>query len=159
LLGEGGQSIGILLCLGAASSYGLGSLWTKVWLKNIPPLTMATGQLLLSSVIMTVLAFGFDKPVTLLDASAESWMALLGLSLLATSFAYILFFRVVARSGPANVLLVTMMIPASAIIMGYAVLNETLEPREITGALIIIIALVIIDGRALRYLRPGQQAT
>lgn len=157
LLGEGAQSIGILLCLGAAASYGLGSLWAKIWLKDIPPLTMATGQLLLSSVIMAVLAFTFDDPMKLLNASTQSWLALLGLSLLATSFAYILFFRVVARSGPANVLLVTMMIPATAIVMGYVVLNEKLEPREIIGALIIIAALIIIDGRALRYLGLGHK--
>ena len=157
LLGEGAQSIGILLCLGAAASYGLGSLWIKLRVKDVPPLTMATGQLLVSSAIMAVIAFSFDDPMMLLEASAQSWLALLGLSLLATSFAYILFFRVVARSGPANVLLVTMMIPVSAILLGYAVLDETLEPREIIGALIIIGALVLIDGRALRYLGLGHK--
>ncbi len=158
LLGEGAQSIGILMCLGAAASYGLGSLWIKLRVKDVPPLTMATGQLLVSSAIMAVLAFSLDDPMTLASASAESWLALLGLSLVATSFAYILFFRVVARSGPANVLLVTMMIPLSAILMGYFVLSETLEPREIIGASIIIVALLIIDGRILRVLRPGETA-
>ena len=75
---------------------------------------------------------------------------MLGLSLLSTSFAYIIFFRVVARSGPANVLLVTMLIPVSAIAMGFAVLGETLDLMEIIGTIIIIFALVVIDGRALK---------
>ena len=152
LLGEGSQSIGILLCLAAAFSYGLGSLWTKVTFKGAAPLSMATGQLLCSSAIMAVLAFAFDEPGQLLHASLASWLALLGLALLATSLAYILFFRVVARSGPANVLLVTMMIPLSAIAMGVAVLGETLEAREVAGALVILLALLIIDGRLLKYL-------
>ena len=82
---------------------------------------------------------------------------MLGLALLATSLAYIIFFRIVARSGPANVLLVTMMIPPTAIFMGYMVLNETLELREIIGALIIIAALTIIDGRVLKRLGFGNR--
>jgi drug/metabolite transporter (DMT)-like permease len=124
-------------------------------LRNTPPLSMATGQLLCSSLIMTVLAFSFDNPSQLFDASKESWIALLALALLSTSFAYILFFRVVAQSGPANVLLVTMLIPVSAIAMGITVLGETLDLLEIIGTAVIIFALVIIDGRALKWLRPG----
>ncbi|MCX7351152.1 MAG: DMT family transporter, partial [Alphaproteobacteria bacterium] len=150
IMGQGSQSLGILLCLGAAASYGVGSLWAKLKLKGTPPLSMATGQLLCSSVIMTVLAFSLDNPSHLLDASSESWAALLGLSLLSTSFAYIIFFRVVARSGPANVLLVTMLIPVSAIAMGFVALGETLDTMEIIGTVIIILALVVIDGRALK---------
>ena len=149
LLGQSSQGLGILLCLGAAASYGVGSLWAKLKLKNTPPLSMATAQLLCSSAIMTVLAFSFDNPSQLLAASTESWLAILGLSLLSTSLAYIIFFRVVARSGPANVLLVTMLIPVSAIAMGFAFLGETLDMMEIIGTIIIILALVVIDGRAL----------
>ena len=154
ILGAGSQSIGILLCLGAAASYGLGSLWAKLKLRNVAPLSMATGQLLCSSAIMLVLGFAFDEPSQLMHVSASGWIALLGLALLATSLAYILFFRVVARSGPANVLLVTMMIPASAIAMGTIVLGETLEAQEIIGAAVILLALLIIDGRVLRAVLP-----
>ena len=150
LLGQSSQGLGILLCLGAAASYGVGSLWAKLKLKNTPPLSMATAQLLCSSAIMTVLAFSFDNPSQLLAASTESWLAILGLSLLSTSLAYIIFFRVVARSGPANVLLVTMLIPVSAIAMGFAFLGETLDMMEIIGTIIIILALIVIDGRALK---------
>lgn len=158
LLGDGLQSIGILCCLAAAASYGMGGLWAKLKLRGTPPLSMATGQLLCSSIIMAVLAFGFDNPAQLIDASWKSWAALAGLALIATSLAYIIFFRVVARSGPANVLLVTMMIPLSAIAMGVAFLGETLEIQEIIGAVIIILALLIIDGRVLDLLRPGENA-
>lgn len=153
ILGDGSQSIGILLCLGAAASYGLGSLWAKLTLKSAAPLSMATGQLLCSSLIMAAIAFAFDEPAQLLRASWASWAALLGLAVLATSLAYILFFRVVARSGPANVLLVTMMIPVSAIAMGVSVLGETLELREIAGTAVILLALLIIDGRMVNALR------
>jgi len=151
-----GQSLGILLCLVAAASYGLSSLWAKKRLAGIAPLTLATAQLMCSSVVMSVVAFAFDDPLSLLHASPVTWGALLGLALLATALAYFVFFIVIARSGPANVLLVTMLIPVSAIVMGYLVLGETLELREIIGALIIILALAVIDGRALQWLKPSR---
>ena len=72
---------------------------------------------------------------------------------LATALAYIVFFRIIATSGPANVLLVTMLIPVSAILMGHFVLGEELSVREIIGAMIICLALAVIDGRALSLLR------
>ncbi len=147
IFGAGSQSIGILLCLGAAASYGLGSLWARAKLKGIPPLTAATCQLLGSSAIMAVLASSFSSPSQLLEASQESWLALVGLAVISTSIAYLLFFKIIERSGPANVQLVTMMIPPSAIAMGYVFLGETLEVQEIIGALIIIGALAVIDGR------------
>lgn len=150
LLGQGSQGTGILLCLGAAASYGVGSLWAKLKLKDTPPLSLATGQLLCSSVIMTSLAFIFSEPAQLFDASMKSWAALLGLALLSTALAYIIFFRVVARSGPANVLLVTMLIPVSAIAMGIVVLGETFDKIEVLGTVIIILSLAVIDGRVLR---------
>lgn len=156
-IGLGDQGLGIMLCLGAAASYGVASLWAKKRLKGVPALTMATGQLVCSSVAMVALAFTFDSPTALLQASATTWGVLLGLALLATSLAYIVFFRIVDRSGAANVMLVTMMIPVSAIAMGYVVLSETLELREIAGTLIIIAALVIIDGRVLGWFKPSRQ--
>ena len=159
LFGVGTQGLGIVCALGAAFCYGLSSLWAKLRLKGIRPLTLATGQLMCSAAVMTVIGFTAADPSVLLHVSTTSWLAVLGLALLATSLAYLVFFRIIERAGPANVQLVTMMIPVSAILMGYAVLGETLEVREILGALIIIGALAIIDGRALQLLKPGHNAT
>lgn len=156
LLGEGSQSIGILLCLGAAASYGLAALWARMKLTAIPPLSLATGQLLCSAVIMIVLSAGFSHPEQLLAASSASWAALLGLALVSTALAYIIFFRIVASAGAGNVVLVTMMIPVSAIAFGVMLLGESLEPREIAGAAIIALGLLIIDGRVLnRFRQPA----
>lgn len=149
LFGEGSQSIGILLCLAASASYGLASLWAKKRLMQMAPLTIATGQLACSTVYITAIAFVLDRPTLLLEASAISWLALIGLALMSTALAYIVYFRLVTHAGPANAQLVTMIIPVSAIAMGYAFLAETLEARELLGAAIIISALAIIDGRIL----------
>lgn len=150
------QGLGIALVLMAAASYALSSLWVKRRGKGISPLTMATGQLISSSLIMAVLAFTFSDPGQLLHASAYAWSAVLGLALLATAVAYILFFSIIARAGAANVLLVTMMIPVSAIIFGHVFLKEALSAQEFVGALIIGLALLVFDGRPLRLLGPGK---
>ena len=76
-----------------------------------------------------------------------------GLAALATSLAYIVFFTILARSGATNVMLVTLLIPVTAIGLGVLVLGEPLTVNEIAGALIIAASLLVIDGRVLAWLR------
>lgn len=158
LFGGGSESLGIFLCLMAAASYGFGSLWARMRLMTIPPMTTAAGQLICSSVFMAVLVALFGEPAELAGLSATGWIAILGLAVFATALAYIVFFRLITHAGPANANLVTMLIPVSAILMGYAVLSEALEAREIVGALVIIGALAIIDGRVLGLFGQRQNA-
>jgi len=81
-----------------------------------------------------------------------TWLAILGLAALSTALAFILFFQIIARSGPSNVMLVTLLVPVSAILLGYFFLGERIEAREIVGALIIASALLVMDGRVFRLL-------
>lgn len=159
LLGGGAETLGIFLCLLAAVSYGFGSLWAKLRLMDIPPMTTATGQLLCSTAFAGILVLLFDDPSRLADVSATGWSALLGLAAFSTALAYIVFFRLITHAGPANANLVTMIIPVSAILLGYFVLSENLELREIIGAAVIIVALAIIDGRILSLFQRRQNAT
>ncbi len=147
----GAQTLGILAVVLASAFYGLSAPWSKVKLTGIPPLTTATCQLTLSSVIMSVIVLFFADPSQYAAASGQTWLSLILLAAVSTSIAYLLFFRIIARAGPSFVSLVTMIIPVSAILMGYVVLGERLTINEVAGALIIGLALVIIDGRALRY--------
>jgi drug/metabolite transporter (DMT)-like permease len=78
---------------------------------------------------------------------------------LSTAFAYILFFHILARSGATNVMLVTLLVPITAILLGYLVLGERLGTREMLGALMIASALLIMDGRILRMVRRARPTT
>jgi len=148
-----GKTLGIALCLGAAASYGLAGLWGRLRLGGIPPLTSATCQLICSSAIMAFLAFVVDQPWRLPMPSLAAWSALLGFAALSTALAYIVFFQILARSGAANVMLVTLLVPVTAIGLGYFILSEPLHLREIAGALVIASSLLIIDGRVLQFFR------
>jgi drug/metabolite transporter (DMT)-like permease len=75
------------------------------------------------------------------------WAAVLGLALLSTAFAYVLYFRILASSGPTNASLVTLIVPASAILLGVIFLNERLEAFEVVGMALIGLGLITIDGR------------
>ena len=148
----GPQSMGILAVIFASICYGVSVVWSKKNLVGIPPMTTATLQLMTSSTIMLVLVLLFSDLKLYGAASFNTWAALLTLAALSTSIAYLIFFRIIAAAGPSFVSLVTMLVPLSAILLGFFVLGETLSLHEIIGAIVILGALVIIDGRALRKL-------
>jgi drug/metabolite transporter (DMT)-like permease len=147
------QGIGILLCLAAAFSYGLAALLARRHLGKSPPLATATFQLLASSAMMSVVAGIFERPWQLSMPGAVTWLAVIGLALLSTALAYIVFFQILRRSGATNVMLVTLLIPVTAILLGYLVLDESISSREILGALVIGSALLVIDGRVLKFIQ------
>ena len=150
---QSGEGVGILLCLAAAFSYGLSALYARRKLSNSPPLATATFQLLASALMMTIVAAVFERPWQLPMPGVTTWLAMIGLSALSTALAYIVFFQVLRRSGSTNVMLVTLLIPVTAILLGYLVLGESISLREIIGALVIGSALLLIDGRVLSFVR------
>ncbi len=150
------QMPGVVFCLGAAASYGFASWWAKTRLAGIAPLTSATCQLLCSSAILLPLVLIFSDLRSLSGITTTTAAALLGFALLSTALAYVLFYRILNRSGPSAVMLVTMMVPVSAIAMGYVFLGEKLDSRELAGAAIIIASLIVIDGRVLRHFNHRQ---
>jgi drug/metabolite transporter (DMT)-like permease len=148
---ESGQGLGILLCLAAALSYGISALIARRGLADSPPLATATFQLMASSLMMAAIAGTFERPWQLPVPSAVTWLAVFGLAALSTALAYIVFFQILRRSGATNVMLVTLLVPVTAILLGVFVLGEHISLREITGALVICSALLLIDGRVLKF--------
>jgi drug/metabolite transporter (DMT)-like permease len=91
-----------------------------------------------------------DQPWTLPALQASTWAAIAGLGLLSTALAYWLYFRLLARAGATNLLLVTFLIPMSAILLGALVLDEALLPRHLVGMALVGAGLALIDGRPLQ---------
>ncbi len=100
---------------------------------------------------MAIIAAVFERPWQLPVPGAVTWLAVLGLAALSTALAYIVFFQVLRRSGATNVMLVTLLVPVTAILLGSLVLGEQISLREIAGALVIGSALLLIDGRVLEF--------
>ena len=144
-----GQGLGILLCLGGALSYAFAALAARRLLKDAAPLGTATFQLMASTVMMAAVAGVVEQPWRVPMPSLTTWLAVLGLAGLSTALAYIVFFQILRRSGASNVMMVTLLIPVTAILLGWLVLGEPISMREIAGAIVIGSALLVIDGRVL----------
>ena len=74
---------------------------------------------------------------------------------LCTALAYVVYFRILSGAGATNVLLVTLLAPATSVILGALFLHERLLARQFIGFAIIAIGLAFIDGRLPRALRDG----
>ena len=143
-----------LACLGAALSYAVASLFGRRFRAlGVTPLQTATGQVTASTAILLPLALVLDRPWTLAMPSFVTLASLVALALLSTAAAYILFFRILASAGATNLTLVTLLIPASAVMLGAVVLGEALETGTYVGLGLIALGLAAIEGRPWARLR------
>ncbi|WP_248291410.1 DMT family transporter [Neoroseomonas marina] len=119
---------------------------------GVMPVHAALGQLTVAAALMVPLAMAADAPWQRPLPSAAALGALVGLAILCTAVAYVLYFRILALAGAVNLLLVTFLVPVSAIVLGMLILDETLEPRHVAGMALIGAGLALIDGRILAWL-------
>lgn len=154
LSGLGTQLLAQLAILGGALSYAFAGIYGRRFRTlNSPPLVTATGQVTASALVLIPLALILERPWLLPMPSATVWAAILGLALLSTALAYILYFRVLSTAGATNILLVTFLIPVSAILLGTVFLGEQLELKHFAGMALIGAGLAAIDGRPLKAVR------
>ncbi|MDP6689597.1 MAG: DMT family transporter [Alphaproteobacteria bacterium] len=140
--------------LGAAVSYALAGVFGRRFQRlGLAPMATATGQVTASSILLLPLLLIVDQPWTLPVPSLAAVAALIGVAALSTALAYILYFRILANAGATNLLLVTFLIPVSAILLGVLVLHETLSPMHLFGMAMIGLGLAAIDGRPWRMAR------
>lgn len=141
-----------LAIVAAGISYSFAGIYGRRF-KGQPPLLTAAGQLTCSALLTLPVALVVDQPWTLAVPRWETWAALAGLALLSTALAYTLYFRILAAAGATNLLLVTLLIPVSALLLGILLLGERLAPQHLVGMALILGGLAVIDGRVLAWLR------
>jgi len=140
-----------LACLAAAFSYALAGVFGRRFRRmGVAPMATATGQVTASTAMLVPLALLVDRPWTLAMPGPATWGAILGIAALSTALAYVLYFRILATAGATNILLVTFLVPVSAIILGSLVLGEVLELQHLAGMALIGTGLAAIDGRLAR---------
>ena len=151
---SGFHLLGLSAILLAALSYGFAGVYGKRFAQlGISPLATATGQLCASSMILIPLTLWIDQPWIMTIPSIEGMVSLLGIAMLSTALAYVIYFRLLKTAGATNLLLVTLLIPVSAIILGVFLLDESLEPQHLSGMAVISLGLLIMDGRLLQFFR------
>lgn len=157
LSGLGSGALGDLAALGAALSYSFSGVFGRRFKAfGLPPMTIAAGQLVASSMMLWPICLLVDRPWMLSPPSGTTVAALIALALFSTALAYILFFRILANAGPTNLMLVTFLIPVSAILLGWLILGERLEEKHFLGMALISLGLAAIDGRVFGLVRKGR---
>lgn len=154
--GLGTDVLAQLACLAAALVYAFAGIFGRRFRRmGVAPMATAAGQVSASALLLLPVMLLVDEPWRLEMPGAASWGAVLGVALLSTALAYILYFRILAAAGATNLLLVTFLIPVSAILLGVLVLGEALLPRHLLGMALIGAGLALIDGRLPRRLAAG----
>lgn len=144
-----------LACLGAAVSYAFAGIFGRRFrAMGVTPITTAAGQVIASSTMLLPVMLVVDRPWTLPLPSVAALAALVALAAVSTAFAYVLFFRILSTAGATNIVLVTFLVPVSAILLGVAFLGERLRPEHLAGMALIGAGLAAIDGRLWRRLNP-----
>ena len=139
-----------LAILGATLSYAFAGVWGKTTLSGQPPLMNALGMVAGSSLLMIPIVLLTDG-VPSFDLSKTVWSALLGLSILSTVLAYILYFAILRRAGAANLLLVTLLIPPFAVSLGVVLLGERMGVEAWIGFIVIAVGFAVTDGRLFQF--------
>ena len=112
-------------------------------------MSVTTGQLTASALVMLPVALVFDRPWEQAVPPLGALGAILVLAVVCSAYAYILYFRLIDSAGATNALLVTLLVPPVAILMGALMLGEIIEARDVAGLGLIALGLAAIDGRLL----------
>jgi drug/metabolite transporter (DMT)-like permease len=150
LYGLSSNVLGQLAILGAAICYAYGGIYTRQ-LNDMPLLVAMTGTLIAASIMTFPLVMIYEYPLRI-STQWTSIGALLGMSVFGTAIAYMLYFYIIRTVGATNTLLVTFLVPITALLMGVLVLDESLSQHAILGMLVIFAGLLAVDGRIIRKL-------
>jgi drug/metabolite transporter (DMT)-like permease len=155
LQGLGANVVAQMAVLAAAVCYSFAGIFGRRFRRlGVHPVVTATGQVSAAAIMLLPLALVVDHPWRLPFPSASVLAAVLGLALISTALAYIIFFRVLATAGATNIMLVTFLIPVSAILLGTIFLGEHLAWKHFLGMGLIGAGLAAIDGRLLARILP-----
>ena len=146
------EGIGPYYILLATISYSFAGIWAKVKMKNISSLLSATGMTSISAILLFPIVIIYHQEQFYLIDQIVFKNAML-YALCCSVFAYLIYFKILETTGAGNLLICTIIVPASALILKYVVLGEQILSKEIFGIIIISIGLIILDGRILNYLK------
>jgi drug/metabolite transporter (DMT)-like permease len=134
------------LSVGATALYGYTIVFTKVKLRGASPLGTSAGTLLMAALALVPLVPFAPPPHGVAQIPAMAWLAALGLAIVSTTFAFILYYRLIADVGPVKAITVTLLVPVFGMVWGVIFLGEPVTPGRIAGCAIILAGCSLILG-------------
>jgi len=146
------RSLAQLAAISATLSYAFAGVWARKRLSHLRPQVAAMGMLTGSAIIILPVAWYLDGPLPM-ALSLTTWSAIAYYAIVATALAYLLYYRILAMAGSGNLMLVTLIIPPVAILLGAGLRAEALSPNAFAGLGLLALGLIVLDGRIFNLLR------
>lgn len=159
---DGGAFGGSLACFGAAACYGLGGVYMRRFISGRPEsgTSLAFGQLTASTAQLAVIAPVMGMAPVALDVPGKAWGSVLVLGALGTGLAYVLMYRTMRIVGVTTMSTVTYLLPVFAVVSGVIILDEHITWNQPAGAVLVLAAIAVTQGRvSLRRRRPAEVTT
>ena len=147
----GGSGLAIAAGLIATLAYGFSTHYTKKKLSWVSPIGVATGSQTAGALMLLPFAIAYWPAVM---PSAKAWIAVILLAVLATAFALILYFRLIARLGGQKASTVTFLIPVFAVAWGAVFLGEAVTLPMALGGAIVLAGTALTLGLRLGMIKP-----
>jgi len=138
----------------AAFSYGFAAIYVRRRLPNEDPIHLTVGQQLAGALLLLPLA-GAELPGA--HFSTPALVSVLGIALISTALAYVIYFRILQSTGPTEALTVTFLIPIFGVIWGYALLREPLGLGLIAGVALILAGVGLATARRTSVAPPSRE--
>lgn len=139
------SSWGILAITLAAASYGMGMVYTRIYLKGTPPMHAPASQLLIASIYMIPFALWMDGPLNISALSFNALGSVLILAIFGTAIAYVVYFRIIENTTASFLSMVTYLLPIFGVVLGVTFLDESISVETIIGAICILVGLMIAN--------------
>ena len=139
----GAELLAAGMSIAATALYGFTIVFTKVHLKDASPIGNSVGTLLMAAVALApFVPFAHGEAAI----TPAAWGAALGLAIVSTTFAFILYYRLIADVGPVKAITVTLLVPVFGMLWGVIFLGEPLTAGRVAGCAIILAGCSLILG-------------
>ena len=144
--------VGVAAGLFSAASMALGTVLSRRWQPPVSALTFTSWQLTAGGVLLLPVALLAEPalpPVTALNVLGIAYLGLIGAAL-----TYVIWFRGIARLEPAVVSSLGFLSPVTAVLLGWALLDQRLSAAQMAG-MVIVVGSVWLSQHCLLYTSPS----
>lgn len=149
------EAVGELAVATAAFVYAFAAVYSRRF-KGLTPLLAATGQISAATLILLPLSLAIDRPWHYPMPGWNIWASFAAIALANTAFAYLIYYKLLARAGVTFISLCTFIIPPLALLLGAVALHESITTGALIGMAVIALGLAVNDGRLIRRLRGAR---
>ena len=139
----GGAGLAVIAAVAATLSYGMAASYAKRFLRGVEPLAVAAGSQAAAALLLAPGALAFWPRHAV---GWEPWAAVAALGVASTAVGFVLYFRLIANVGAARAIAVTFLVPPFAVAWGALVLAESLTPRMLAGAVVVLTGTALATG-------------